>query len=478
MLNKIDRTFFNARTFIVFLVGCILLTSTFFTVFQTAKQKNLWLDEKFEVTSLCRFSFGDILLDGAPGQASKNPLYYLVQRISLSFVDSFDWNMLANLRRVSIAAALLILLTSFVFIQVRLGLLFAIFVVISATSQNIFYQYAAESRPYMLWLLLFTLLVMATLKMCLQNYEKCCLKDKIIFGILAFANTLIISYGLIQSGLAMLTCLFFWYFIHDHPKSLKPLINYAVPLCLLCILTQGYYTLQGNMAFTPSFMESQWDVISQLKRGDISLLKMPPRLLFPKPHRDAYIGAYLSNLFVLLGMGIPFLWWKKRKNLDQKGFFVFTWSAIVLIQVLATLVIGALTISLRYFFVQRLFLYLIICHAFLATMGAYFLFSSNRKILNFCTKGILLILFCLSLNWHWQFYRAQIVDPNKDKSCGEMAGYIEGMRREPEIRSFFSLDYMVERNRYLEKCSQDENLTQGRIYFCQALTKNYSLDKE
>jgi len=478
MISKIGKTSFNARTSMVFLVGSILLAGTFFTIFQTAKHKNLWVDEKNEASQLCGTSFSDILINGAPGQASKNSLYYLVQKFSLSFIDSFDLNILVNMRRVSIAAALLILLASFVFIQKRLGLLFAVFVVIGVTSQHVFYSFAAESRPYMLWVLLFALLVMATLKMCLQSYEKCRLRDKIIFGILALANTLIISFGLIQSGLALLTCLFFWYFIHGHPKNLKPLINYAMPLCLLCILTQGYYTLQGNMAFTPSFMESQWDVINQLKKGDISLLKMPPRLLFPKPHRDAYIGAYVSNIFVLLGMGVPFLWWKKRKKLDQKSFFVFTWSTVVLVQVLATFAIGSLTIFLRYFFVQRLFLYLIICHAFLATMGAYLLFSSNKKILNICTKGVLLILICLSLNWQWQVYRARTVDPYMDKSCGAMAGYVDGIRRESKTRLFFSLHYIVERNRYLKKCGRDESLAQDKLLFCQALKENYSLETE
>jgi len=476
MNSTINKTSFNAHAYLVFFVGFILLTGAFFTAFQTAKQKNLWLDEKFETTQLCKFSFSDILLDGAPGQASKNPLYYLVQKVSLSSINSFDLNILVNLRRVSIAAALLILLASFVFIRVRLGLLFATFVVIGITSQNIFYHYAAENRPYILWLLLFTLLVIATLKMCLQSYEKCCLKDKIFFGTLALANTLIVSFGVIQSGLALLTCLFFWYFIHDHPKSLRPLIKYIIPLCVLCILAQGYYTFQSTMTYLTSFMDSQWDVISQLKKGDISLLKMPPRLLFPKPHRDAYIGAYVSNIFVLLGMGVPFFWWKKRKNLNQKSFFVFTWSTVVLVQVLATLVIGVLTISLRYFFVQRLFLYLIICHTFLATAGAYFIFSSNKKILSNCVKGVLLILFCLSLNWHWKFYRAQSVDPHKDKSCVAMESYIEGIRRESKSRSFFNLYYIIERNRYLEKCSQDEHLVKGKIYFCQALNEKYSLD--
>ena len=70
----------------------------------------------------------------------------------------------------------------------------------------------------MLWMLFFTLLVITTLKMCLKSFENSSFKDKAFFCISILAVTLVISFGVIQSTVALLTCLFCWYFkilFHD-----------------------------------------------------------------------------------------------------------------------------------------------------------------------------------------------------------------------------------------------------------------------
>jgi len=434
--------------------------------------------------SLCNLSFDQIFLGKIP-QANKNPLYFLLQKSFLSKIGSIDPHILIHARFVSIASALLICVMLLIFIYVRLGLLIAVFAVVSLASQYIFYQYAAENRPYMLWLLLFTWLVIATFKMCLQSYEKSSLGNRVFFGVSIFVITLTISFGIIQSTIALLTCLFFWYFIHDRPKDLKLLTNFIFPIFVLCILTQGYYTLQSISALSSQFDQtstvgSNWDVISQMKKGDMSLLKMPARLLLPKPSRDAYFGAYLSNLFVLLGMGIPFLWWNNRKNLGSKDFFVFVLSAVTLVQAaLVTFIVAFVVIFFRYFFVQRLFLYLIICHAFLAAAGLYYVFRLNKKILNPLTKGILVILFCLSLNWHWQYY-STMNNAYSSKYCITLENHLDGVWQKLDndwrknsgakgsyVDEYF--DYIVKRTRHLEICAWDVDSHAQKTSFCSAL---------
>lgn len=439
-MRRDGKGLLKTSAILVAFVGLILIIVTLLTILQTAKHKDFWRDESYEIISLCHFSFGRIAA-GETHQANKNPLYFLLQKFSLSQIDSFNSDMLVNVRRVSIAAATLMCASLFFFINARLGLLFAVLVVISLTSQYLFYNFAAESRPYMLWVLLFVLLVIATLKMCLQSYEKNSLKDKSLFCFLALTITLVISLGIIQSITAILTCLFCWYFIHNRPKDVKLLINFAIPLGLLCILIQGYYTFKGTQAFYPEIMESSWDLISQIKKSDISLLKMPPRLLLPQAPRDAYFGAFLSNLFVFVGIGVPFLRWSKRRDLKDKDFFVFILSIVALIQVAATIVIILLIALLHYWFVQRLFLYLITCHAILATMGAYFLFSLNKKILGPFLKTALLILFCLSLNWHWQYYSQYDNVPPAD-SCSSLESYLDvNWQKVIEKNPYIDYDY-------------------------------------
>ncbi|MCK5013438.1 MAG: hypothetical protein KAS66_06435 [Candidatus Omnitrophica bacterium] len=419
----------------------------------------------------------------------------MLQKLSLSKIGSFDPHILIHARVVSIAAALLICLMLFVFIRARLGLLFAVFIVVSVTSQYLFYQFAAENRPYMLWMLLFTLLVIATIRMCLQSFEKSSFKDKAFFCISILAVTLVISFGVIQSTVALLTCLFCWYFVHDRPKGLKQLINFASPIFLLCILIQGYYTLQGVQAFDSSLMGSQFDVISQIKKGDMSLLKMPPRLLLPKPGRDAYFGAYISNLFVLLGIGVPFLQWNNRKKLGDKDFFIFVLSAVTLIQVAAvTFIIAFLVVYLRYYFVQRIFLYLIICHAFLAATGAYYVWSLNKKILNPLTKGILVFLFCFSLNWHWQYYfsltndsslkSCQAVEEDLDQSWQKLDGSWKQLSssnlqdKNPKGYAYAHLDYIVQRNQRLRDCGWPQDPRNESVSICRVLVGEYTLDEK
>ncbi|MCK5081334.1 MAG: hypothetical protein KAR31_00375 [Candidatus Omnitrophica bacterium] len=369
------------------------------------------------------------------------------------------------------------------------------FIVVSVASQYLFYQFAAENRPYMLWMFLFTLLVIATLKMCLQSFEKSSLADRVFFCISIFAVTLVISFGVIQSIMALLTCLFCWYFVHDRPKGLKPLFHFVIPIFLLCIFIQGYYTLQGVLAFHSNVMGSPYDVISQIKKGDMSLLKMPLRLLLPKPGRDAYLGAYLSNLFVFLGIGIPFLQWNNRKKLGDKDFFVFVLSAVTLIQVAAvTFIIAFLVVYLRYYFVQRIFLYLIVCHAFLAATGAYYAWSLNKNILNPLTKGVLVILFCFSLNWHWQYYSSltnddslkscQAVEEGLDQSWQELDGAWKKLSPEnlqddsPKGYASTYLDYIVQRNRRLKDCGWPQDPRNENVFMCRVLVGELSLDEE
>ncbi|MBI4245426.1 MAG: hypothetical protein HY606_15160 [Planctomycetes bacterium] len=491
MVGQGGKSILRASTLLTTIVGCILTVITLLTILQTAKHKKFWNDEQLEIVTLCKVPFSQVMT-GKTIQANKNPLYLVLQKFLLSPIDSFNSRMLVDVRRISIAAALFTCLVSFIFIRARLGLLWAIFIIMSITSQNLFYNFAAESRPYMLWILFFSLLVMATFTMCSQSYEKNNMKNKVFFCVLALAITLVISFGVIQSGMAILTCLFCWYFIHDRPKSLNPLTHFAIPLCLVCILIQGYYTLQGVDAFAPQIMESQFDLISQIKRGDISLLKMPLRLLFPKPPRDAYLGAYLSNFFVLVGIGIPFLKWNRRQNLKNNDFFVFALSIITSVQVAATLGIALVVAFLHYWFVQRLFLYLIVCHAILATLGVYFLWSLNKNIWKPLVKGALFILFCLSLNWHWQYYTA--FNRQLPEFCQTRADHLENSwrkldatwrkmaeenswRSSTEKYSCAHLDYIVERNQYLDDCGVSTDLSGDKVPLCYALVGEFSSDR-
>jgi hypothetical protein len=162
-----------------------------------------------------------------------------------------------------------------------------------------------------------------------------------------------------------------------------------------------------------SFKGSHWDLLLNIHKGDYSLIKMPLRLMFPKILRDGYAGFLLSNLFVLIGASVPIMLWKKRRSLIRGDLMVFVLSISTLVQVLATLAIGAIIAYNRFYFVQRVFLYLIICHSLLALSGGVFVFQFLfQKIqarfipwMTFLEYSILGILIFLSFLWLAGQYR-------------------------------------------------------------------------
>jgi len=252
--------------------------------------------------------------------------------------------------------------------------------------------------------------------------------------------------------------------------------------------------LQSINTFSPAIPGTQYDILAQLKKGDLSLLKMPARLLFPKPIRDAYLGVYLSNILVLLGIGFPFLKWRNRRDLKNKDLIVFILSIVTVFQIGATIVIGSLIAILHYFFVQRLFIYLIVCHALLATVGAYYLLSHNKKILNPLMKGILLVMFCFSLNWHWQYY-SQISNMRPTKLCQVAANDLDDAWRKLDVKwrkvnesnfpkdtpknyAFGHLFYIVERNHYLKKCGWNQAPHTEDVSLCKTLTGVRSINEK
>jgi len=162
---------------------------------------------------------------------------------------------------------------------------------------------------------------------------------------------------------------------------------------------------------------------------------------------------------------------------------------------LVTFIISLLIVFLRYFYVQKIFLYLIVCHALLASMGAYYALSLNKKILNPLTKGALVILFCFSLNWHWQYY-SSLNNAHSPKSCKSIEEYLDVAWQELDdiwkkvteketsthprdgyLFAYTYFDYIIERNQHLENCAWDRDPHAQKTSLCSALVGELSLDE-
>jgi len=84
-------------------------------------------------------------------------------------------------------------------------------------------------------------------------------------------------------------------------------------------------------------------------------------------------------------------------------------------------------------------------------------------------KGTLLILFCLSLNWHWQFY-SNHKNAHSPSVCQPMVGYPDDYWQQINQKSSHArLDYITEFNNRLGDCGWAEDSPHQRVSLCHAL---------
>jgi len=461
-------------------VGCTLGLCILFLCIHEAENKYFWTDEGHEITDIYQKPFLDII-QGKIDQPNKNPIYYLLQRAVVGNEMRFNADILVEYRTISLVSAFILVLLLYFFISKHLGMFWGILSVVALASQRLFYQYSAESRHYSLWLLFFLILLVATTNMCMSSWDNIKRKQKFFYILSLLGITLVISMGVIQALVSILLCLGFWTVIHSRPKNIKFFTHFALPLGLLCVGIELFYGLQGVDANTDHIINTQFDLFHTLRQGDLRLLKMPGRLLLPKPTRDAFLGVHLLNLLVIFGVGACGFYWKKGRDLKDKDLFVYTLNAITVVQaVLSTILIGSVIGILQYWFVQRIFLYLIVCHAVLAVTGGYFILLVTKDYFqkrNFSMAGvfgpknsavfatcILFILIFLSVKYQVKhiFTFAQNQDPS---SCLAIPGKLPNdFNSKNSLPHDKGLNFIAKVGKYIDTCSRNGNEKDRVVY--------------
>ena len=434
-----------------FILGLILSSIILLTAGQIADQKNFWNDEAFEICELSQRSWGEIL-SGHVLQASKNPLYLGLQKLVVSFPADYDSSLLIYYRLISLVCASLLALTLFLFFQKRFGLAWAIFGLLALTGQKLFYLYAAENRPYLLWIYLFTVLIILTVKLAEKKWSEASRVLKISFAVTCALISLTLAFGVIQSCFAVGTILFFWYFVQERPKNFHPFLQFALPIVFMCAAIEGFYASHGVDAHSHNVFHTEFDLVWQLQQKNYGLLKMPWRILLPKIGRDAFIGSYLSNILIILSSAATFYLWRRRSTLNQNEKFILILNIAVLAQVAATLPIAFIVGFLRYWFVQRIFLYLIICHVLLAVTGAYFIFSRLQKyrIIIPISLTIFLGLCVLSVTWYRDIRDSYTIPVAE---CAKLPGRLPEILQEEAMLTYEGpLVLAMDVSKHLDRC--------------------------
>jgi hypothetical protein len=356
---------------IAFIFGFATIVSIIYQSTIRASHKLFWVDEALEIFHVCTEPLSATLINGAPGQCSPPPFYYLLQTLIVRSVAFTGESVLLSYRFISLAAAALCLALVLWFFSKKLGSAIGLLSLILLNGQPIFWHFSAENRPYMLWLFLFTALMFATVVLTIQH-PAISRKLKIYFFIFAVLLTLVAGAGVVQ--LAGFCAVPFLWLALWKPKSRENVktFKFLFATAFICLLIGLYYALHGCHSKSGEI----WDL---LQTRNYTLIKDVLALLWPTNRSPVTL---LFNAFLLVGIASPFLLWKKRSICNEALRFSLALGFTAVIQLFVTVLLGFLVAYSHYFFIPRIFICLIILRTILVATGAWYcfeyIFSKNK----------------------------------------------------------------------------------------------------
>jgi hypothetical protein len=249
-----------------------------------------------------------------------------------------------------------------------------LFAVALLTIRHEFFQFAAESRPYMLWVFLFTASLMVVSSLAYRRWETVKAGTKAVLALLLLGLTLVSSAGVFQA-LSFMALLSVWHHKSEGWRAWRDqrAIRFQLPLAMLCGGIGLYYCLMGGCL--TNYDGDKWDL---LRTRSLALVTDVLRLIFPlslAPCRDRTdpcgVVSVGLNVLVVVAVATLWLWWRKRATLPESKQFALSVILVSVGQIPCAVFVAILVVMTHYFFVPRVFLYLISLRAFLAAAGAY-----------------------------------------------------------------------------------------------------------
>jgi hypothetical protein len=373
-VTKAGSAGYSLRPLISWIVGFVAIAIIASDIVSLARQKLFWFDEAHEVLGACARPYASIVVDGPYDQCSPAPLYYLIQKSVVGHVGMSP-SILTTYRFISISAAILTLLILHLGFSRYFGLSMALLALMVLSSRPDFFQFAAENRPYMLWLLLFTAALMLASSMAHREWRNVRPVSKACLGIVLVALTLVSAAGMFQAFL-FLAALTLWHDPSD-PRAwvTRRVFRFQLPVALMCAAAGGYYALKACLDYYGMI----WDLLAT---GNSQLVWDVLDLLYPLRLSSCHdrsnpcgLVSMTINVFVAAAVVILPFWWKRRMRLSEPLQFALSISLVSILQILCAVFLGILVARAHYFFVPRLFLYFLSLRAALAAAGAYFCMS-------------------------------------------------------------------------------------------------------
>jgi len=334
----------NAFVPSLFLIGAI--TFILFSNLHLSKQKNFSVDESYEMNISCASSTGEIIAHGGTNQCSPNPLYYIFQKWSVESLlhGQFDQSILWKYRVVSLASSALLAIALVLGAWASFGFYPAIVSLLALMNAAIYQAYSAENRPYMLWVFLFASAFFWACS-CVKTIKKP------ILGFLALVSlTLVSGAGGVQA-LALLAGVFLL------NRTNVKLIG---SMMLVMLGTSAYYG-RFSCTYTDAgvydlLVTRHWGLITQV----LTLLWQSP----------THPIGFIFDAFFLIGLICPLL--KKTSGAIKTTHFHLC------LQLLASVAIGGLVAIKHYYFIERIFIFLVFLKAIGVGLGSYFFIQITK----------------------------------------------------------------------------------------------------
>ncbi len=298
-------------------------------LFFAAQGKKFWNDESDGLFYTRVFNFTQLLWDGAPpGQASRSPLPYLIDRLWMSFWNYapqqyWDLRLFFRVPQVSFWALANVFLFFFLRRRFRewlpsqkhLATLAALAVSLFSYSNNFASFYAIESRAYSLWLAL-SMVHFLLLWDCLRLPD-----GKAPWKGFYFVSALLV-FCTYTAAIQIAFAVGFLLLYARHTKAPVSLMTKRIGILLLCTvpITLFYLTKIPAMSYG-----STWGIYG------LAVLEVVLKAFHHHSHHPLFLTGPLMFLFV------PLFWWKRDRllallSLHAIGLvlfslplFLFTW---------------------------------------------------------------------------------------------------------------------------------------------------------